>query len=253
MIAHVPSLDRVGLLAGLPLAFTPLIRNASTVLLRQSTVRRRPRPTELRIDVQRDPANLQAELDAIERRLHRKGDALNGLPTLDIRRPGFAFRHREADGEHYVYVEDAPRGRLAGYTVFNRLVEVDRRADRHLRAPHSRYAPDYQRCGLATAVYEWWLAAGRSLITGARQSPAANALWHSLARRHELFYVRLEDKRLRCLGDQVDEAMREDLHTRMILVGRGLDRAGLATLIGCDALTRSSQRNSISSAGSTES
>ncbi|TXL68976.1 N-acetyltransferase [Zeimonas arvi] len=187
----------------------------------------------MRIDVQRDPANLQAELDAIERRLHRKGDALNGLPTLDIRRPGFVFRHREADGEHYVYVEDAPRGRLAGYTVFNRLVEVDRRADRHLRAPHSRYAPDYQRCGLATAVYDWWLAAGRSLITGARQSPAANALWHSLAKRHELFYVRLEDKRLRCLGEEVDEVTRGDLHTRMILVGSGLDRTGLAALIGC--------------------
>lgn len=253
MIAHPPSLDRVGLLAGLPLAFAPLVRNASMILPRPSAVRRRPRPAELRIDVQRDPANLQAELDAIERRLHRKGDALHGLPMLDIRRPGFVFRHREADGEHYVYVEDIAQKRLAGYTVFNRLVEVDRRADRHLRAPHSRYAPDYQRCGLATAVYEWWLAAGRSLITGARQSPAANALWHSLARRHALFYVRLEDKRLRCLGDQVDEATRGDLHTRMILVGRGLDRAGLATLIGCDTLTRSSQRNSTSSAGSTES
>lgn len=234
MIAHcaIPRHDMVGPLATLPLAFNPLLRNASTILLLPSAMRRRPRPTELRIDVQRDPEGLQAELDAIERRMRHKGDALHGLPALGIRRPGFVFRHREADGEHYVYVEDAARGRLAGYTVFNRLVELDRRADRHLRAPHSRYAPDWQRCGLATAVYEWWLAGGRSLITGARQSPAANALWHSLARRHERFYVRLEDKRLHCLGSEVDELTRGDLNVRMVLVGSGLDRAGLAERAG---------------------
>jgi hypothetical protein len=207
----------------------------------------RPRPTELRIDVQRDPKGLQAELDAIERRMRRKGDALHGLPALDIRRPGFLFLHREADGEHYVYVEDVARGRLAGYTVFNRLVEVDRRADRHLRAPHSRYAPDHQRCGLATAVYEWWRAGGRSLIPGARQSPAAYALWLSLARRHELFYVSLEKRKLRYLGLEVDEITRGDLHTRMILVGCGLDRARLAERVGIPTPAPSSRASPRSS------
>jgi len=34
---------------------------------------------------------------------------------------------------------DVAARRLAGTTVFNRLVELNRRADRHLRSPHSRY------------------------------------------------------------------------------------------------------------------
>ena len=90
------------------------------------------------------------------------------------------MRYREADGEWYVYVEDLQRRRLAGYTVFNRLVELDRRADRHLRAPHSRYDTPYQRRGLASAVYRWALQEGWCLVSGARQSPGAHALWHQL-------------------------------------------------------------------------
>src|SRR5690606_31500950 len=133
--------------------------------------------------------------------------------------PGLVFHYREADGEHYVYVEDPARRCLAGYTVFNRLVELDRRADRHLRAPHSKYAPGYQRRGIATALYRWWLASGRCLISGARQSPAANALWHSLAAHHGLVYVELREKVLRHLGLHIDERLRLELHTRMLLLG----------------------------------
>jgi GNAT superfamily N-acetyltransferase len=73
-------------------------------------------------------------------------------------RPARAFR--EADGELYVYIEDVRRDRLVGYTVFNRLVELSREADRHIRAPHSQYDPAYQRRGLASAVYRWALDQG---------------------------------------------------------------------------------------------
>ena len=113
---------------------------------------------ELRIDVDLQPAKpLAEELEGFYERLHSPGDRLWGLPAVALPQPGFAMRYREADGEWYVYVENLQRRRLAGYTVFNRLVELDRRADRHLRAPHSRYDTPYQRRGLASAVYRWAL------------------------------------------------------------------------------------------------
>lgn len=182
----------------------------------------RPRPwLELRIDVEQQPEDIEGELEALRRRLYTPGDALYDLPVLADRLPGFVLRYREADGEHYVYVEDVARGRLAGYTVFNRLIEVNRRADRYLRAPHSKYARDYQGRGLATAVYEFALGTGFCLVSGARQSVGAHALWRALARRHRLGFVSLHQKKLRYLGAEVSAEVHDDLHTRMILLGRG--------------------------------
>lgn len=173
----------------------------------------------LRIDVAHDPHGLQADLDALERRMRRAGDPLHGLPTLGIARPGFRFRHREADGEHYVYVEDTVRGCLAGCTVFNRLVELDRQTAQHLRSPHSRYAPAYQRRGLASLVYRWWLDSQGSLVSGARQSPAAHGLWHAMSRHYPIGYARIENRRLDWLGSEVDPQTREALNTRLVLLG----------------------------------
>ena len=140
---------------------------------------------DLRIDVQVRPDALHADLADIHRRLNTPGDALYGIPEIGSPGPGLVFRYREADGEHYVYVEDVVRRQLAGYTVFNRLMEVGRRADPHLRAPHSKYALAYQRRGLATAVYEWGLGAGICLMSGARQSSGAHGLWRALSRRDQ--------------------------------------------------------------------
>lgn len=187
--------------------------------------------TELRIDVEQQPSDIGRELDALYGRFSRPGDALHGLPVLCLHFRGLVFRYREADGEHYVYVEDAARRCLAGYVVFNRLIEVDRRTDPHLRAPHAKFAPAYQRRGIATAIYRWWLEAGNCLITGARQSAGANALWSSLTRRYESFYVALCDKRLHKLA-QVDSRTLQDLHTRMVLLGKGWDSERLAECTG---------------------
>ena len=190
----------------------------------------RPPRLELRIDVQHPPQSIETELDALHRRLHDPDDALSRCASLPSPFPGLVFRHREADGEHYVYVEDVANGRLAGYTVFNRLIELDRRTDRHVRAPHSKYAPAYQGRGVATAVYELALA-GRGplrgsdgaffLVSGARQSVGAHALWQALGRRHPLRYVALRAKRMHDLGDAPPPALREHLDTRMILLGHG--------------------------------
>lgn len=176
--------------------------------------------TDMRIDVQQSPGKIEAELDTLYRRRSTPGSPLRDTSLLPIHLPGLAFRHREADGEHYIYVEDVSRGRLAGYTVFNRLVEVNRRIDPFIRGPHSKYAAAYQRRRIATAVYEWGLERF-CLISGARQSAAANALWRSLGRRYPLGYVTLRDKEVRYLGKEISRDLRDDLHTRMILFGRG--------------------------------
>jgi len=179
--------------------------------------------TELRIDVQRPTDSVEAELERIEARLQAAGRPLRGLDKLELRLPGLVFRHREADGEYFVYVEEADTGRLVGYTVFNRLVEVDRRADRVLRSPHSKYARLYQRRGLASAVYRWALERGMCLVSGPRQSTGAFALWQSLATRDPLGHVALKDKVLTWLGREVDAGTLEDFHTRMVLLGQGWD------------------------------
>lgn len=174
---------------------------------------------DLRIDVRQPDESIEAELDALHRRLHTPGTAMNKCTRLPPLLPGLLFHHREADGEHYVYVEDPARGRLAGYTVFNRLIEVDRRADRHVRSPHSKYAPAYQKRGIASAVYHWALGRGFCLVSGARQSDGAHALWRALARRHALRWVALRDKRMYDLGPTEPPAHAADLDTRMLLLG----------------------------------
>ena len=191
---------------------------------------------ELRIDVELPEPRLADDLARLQRRLRTPGDPLQACGSVPLDLPGLVLRHREADGEHYVYVEDRLRGCLAGTTVFNRLVELDRRADRHLRGPHSKYAPAYQRCGIATRVYQWALGRGLCLVSGPRQSPGAHALWRRLARRHPLGYVQLRDKALCLLGTQVTRAQLEDFHTRMVLLGAGWDFERFVAEAGCRQL-----------------
>lgn len=188
--------------------------------------------TALRVDVDLDPAAIDKELAALYARLYRLGDPLYNLSILLLDYRGLTFRYREADGEHYVYVEDRQRRCLAGYVVFNRLIELNRRADPYLRAPHARFALAYQRLGIAGVVYRWWLDAGNCLISGARQSTGANALWHKLGKCYALAYVDLRNKRLSYLGREVSDMRRRELHTRMLMLGRGCSRERLAEQTG---------------------
>lgn len=176
---------------------------------------------ELRVDVQWSAADVDDELKSLHARLERSGLLKSGTGTISTQLPCLVLRHREADGEHYVYVEDVARGRLAGYTVFNRLIEVNRRLDRFVRAPHSKYSVEYQRRGIATAVYEWALDQGFCLVSGARQSQSAHALWMSLSTRHRLEYVEVRNKSIRLLASPVDQFTRDRLQTRMVLFGKG--------------------------------
>ena len=184
---------------------------------------------ELRIDVDLSGRDIQREFDALHERLrsnHRARDAMRPLP-LPLH--GLELRMREADGEYFVYAIDPRPQRIVAYTVFSRLVEVDRATDRHLRAPHTRVADGYRRQGIASAIYRWWLASGRSLITGARQSAGAHGLWMALARDHELAAVRIDArKRLAQLTLPPPAGFFGALDTRLVLVGRGCRLADFA-------------------------
>jgi len=184
----------------------------------------------MRIDVALEHRDIDAELARLHERMHTRGDALHGLPALATPLPGMAFRYREVDGEFYVYVEDTARRALAGCTVFNRARDVHRKAARFLRSPHSRYASGYQRRGLATAVYTWALGAGLCLVSGPRQSPGAHRLWQTLAARHELLFVRLGSDALQLLPGAPEGPEREDLDTRMLLLGAGWNGERFARL-----------------------
>lgn len=179
------------------------------------------RALELRIDVSHSHAEVEDELGALHDRIRRPGDRLHSMPDLPSGLPGLRLRYREADGEIFVYVEDVASGRLAGYTVFNRLIEVGRRTDPWVRSPHTKFAPAYQRRGLASGLYRWALDGGLCLLSGARQSAGAHALWQSLGSRYTLGYVDLRYKTLTYLGEQVSAAVMDDLYTRMVLLGHG--------------------------------
>ncbi len=179
------------------------------------------RAAELRIDVEPGKAGLVGTLAPVRERMRALADRLREMPSLALGDPGLRARFREADGEFYVYIEDLRSGRLIGYTVFNRLIELSRSAERHIRAPHSQYDPAWQRRGLASAVYRWALGRGICLMSGARQSPGAHALWQSLSLRHEAGFADLRDKQLRYLGREVENDTLGGLHTRMFLLGDG--------------------------------
>lgn len=173
----------------------------------------------MRIDVQLPEAELERELAALYQRLRQ---VLDQSPVVHgLGWPGLQVRQRMADGEHFFYVIDTARDRLVAYVCFNRLVEIERRADRHLRAPHSKVSAAYRRRGIVLALYRRWLAQGRSMISGARQSPAAYALWRRLALEHPLLHVRIEARRLQPLAPPLPPDLLEGLDTRLVLLGRG--------------------------------
>lgn len=177
--------------------------------------------SQLRIDVDLPEQDMEREFEALYTRWFLQRANLDVPEGLHLPGQSLIFRMREADGEHFIYAIDPQRKRLAAYIVMSRLIELDRRADRVLRAPHSKVAAAYRRMGIASTVYRWWLDSGRSLISGARQSPAAYQLWQSLARVHPAVYVSLAGKRVRALPVPISTKARDDIHTRVVLLAKG--------------------------------
>ncbi|KWH05957.1 histone acetyltransferase [Burkholderia territorii] len=189
-------------------------------------------PFAMRIDVQHSQHDIDDELDTLYARLHQSGHRLHGLPAVALGDSGMIVRHREADGEYFLYVEDPSARQLAGYTIFNRLPELPRRADRYLRAPHTRLRGSAQRKGLATTLYRWGLDAGLCLISGARQSVGAAQLWNALAHDYRHGFVDVEGRALRYLGEAVADDVYGALHTRRLLLGNGWTLGDLARATG---------------------
>lgn len=196
----------------------------------------------MRIDVQHSQHDIDDELDALYARLYQPGHRLHGLPAVAFGRSGLIVRHREADGEYFLYVEDPAARQLAGYTVFNRLPEIPRRADRYLRAPHTRLRGSAQRKGLATTLYRWGLDAGLCLISGARQSVGAAQLWTALAQDYRHGFVDIDGRALRYLGETVDDHVHGALHTRRLMLGRGWEIGEFARATGMAGAARTPVR-----------
>lgn len=214
--------------AGLP--FSALLQSLAAAVAPRHPAPPLPCITELRIDVMQPL--VEGELQAIHERLYQPGSKLHGLERRPLHDPQFQLHWREADGEWFAYVEDCANHCLAGYTVFNRLVEVDKRTDRRVRSPHSRFAPRYQRRGIASAVYRQVLDAGTCLVSGARQSPGAHGLWNHLARRYDSRYVGITAaKSLVHLGCAVEPALMDQLSTRRMLMGAGWTLASFAEAV----------------------
>ncbi len=178
------------------------------------------RPLELRVDVSRPAQHVRDELLDLARRLARAAQHATAPPGMRLP-DGFRARERQADGESYVYVEHLGSQRLVGYVAFQRLPEAGRRAATCVRLPHALFHPDFQRRGLGTAVYGGMLARGVSLVSGARQSPGAHALWQALGRRHALAHIQVGRRQLAYLGEHVPEHVRDDLQTRLLLLPIG--------------------------------
>ena len=186
---------------------------------------------ELRIDVDLPADDLEDELAKLYARWFlsdAKLDDLDAGPSLH----GLVFKTRQADGEQFIYVVDPARRVLAAYIVFSRLVEVNRRADKHLRSPHAKVAQAYRRLGITSRVYRWWLDAGRNLMSGERQSPHAHQMWMSLAKDYELAYVRVQDKQILPVDADAPESVVRRLGTRMVLLGRGCDASPFSAARG---------------------
>lgn len=178
-------------------------------------------PCELRIDVPAEPDNLLEELDTLYQRLRAGDGGLRACRPLGPLGPQWQVWHREADGEHFLYVEDLAESRLAGYIVFNRLREVNRRVDPHVRSPHTKLDPRYRRCGIASTLYTWALEQGFCLLSGARQSAAAHALWQALGRDYPLGYVDVRQRQPTWLGYAVSPSVQDALSTRLMLLAPG--------------------------------
>ena len=190
--------------------------------LADRTVRRmRSLLTELRIDVALPDEAVERELDALHERWFLSGASL--YTPVGLRLPGhhLIFKTREADGEYFIYAVDPVANKLAAYIVMSRLIEVNRRADRHLRSPHAKVAIAYRRRGITSAVYRWWLASGRSLMSGARQSPAAHELWGALATDYRMIYVSVAGKGISVITPPLSNADEDNIDTRVVLLGSG--------------------------------
>ena len=186
----------------------------------------------MRVDVHLSEESVESELATLYERPQLRGVLSSGVPGSPTCVPHVHAYTRHCDGEHFFYLVDVSMCRLAGYTVFSRMVELPKRADRHCRSPHSKVHPAYQRMGLATWAYRSMLASGMCLVSGARQSAAAHRLWMRLGHEHPLRLVDIAGREVRLREAAAFSDVPDDLPTRMILLGKGWSTENLCVRAG---------------------
>lgn len=174
----------------------------------------------MRFDVRVHNEDIERELADMQARMERGRHALSSLPRFDLHFHGMEFRVRRIAHEQRVFAIDSGNGRLVGYSVFDILPEGARRYRGSVRSVHSRYAAPYQGRGIASAVYARVLSQGFVLVSGARQSRAAYALWKSLGRRMRFEIVRVSADAIEPLAISENDARFSDLDVRLRLGGR---------------------------------
>lgn len=171
----------------------------------------------MRFDVRITNEQIEQELTALQARMAHGRHALMKLPVLDMQFPDIEFRVRKIAREQRVYAIDTRCQRLIGYSVFDILPEGSRKLHGTVRSVHSRYAMDYQGRGIATALYTKVLSDGFVLVSGARQSRAAYALWKSLGRRMKFNIVRISPQAIEPLPISERDDRFQDLDVRLQL------------------------------------
>lgn len=171
----------------------------------------------MRFDVHVSNDQIEQELAALQEKMSHGRYALSNLPKLDLRFADLEFRLRKISREQRVYVVDRANGNLVGYSVFDILPEGSRRLHGTVRSVHSRYSAPYQGRGIATALYTKVLADGFVLVSGARQSRAAYALWKSLGRRARFDIVKISPENIEPLKISERDERFQDLDVRLQL------------------------------------
>ena len=171
----------------------------------------------MRFDYCVNNEQIEQELASLQARMQRGRHALSNLPLMDMAFPDIEFRVRKIAREQRVYAIDTSSRLLVGYSVFDILPEGSRRLHGTVRSVHSRYAAAYQGRGIATALYTKVLTDGFVLVSGARQSRAAYALWKSLGRRMRFDVVKITPETIEPLKISERDNRFHDLDVRLQL------------------------------------
>ncbi len=171
----------------------------------------------MRFDVRISSEQIERELATMQERMACGPYALPALPKFDLCFSGMEFRVRRIAREQRVYAIDVRTRKLVGYSFFDILPEGSRRFHRTVRSAHSRYLPPYQGRGIATAIYSKILSDGFVLVSGARQSRAAYALWKALGRHMHFEIVQVRPETIEPLAISERDTRFLDLDVRLRL------------------------------------
>lgn len=124
---------------------------------------------------------------------------------------------------YFIFVRDLAKEAKDDSEQVVGMVELDTMADIPdlpgftFVTPHVSLLPAYVGQGVGKSLYTWILQSGLCLISGDRQSQAANRLWKALSTRYEWAVYDVPET---CLLEPTPKSAR-DPHARLIVLGKG--------------------------------